>query len=177
MITSTPWTPCSRCSKSKARATPPGRLITGKESPKNLLQLIGRSRLELLVGAIARRLVGAPAQEARRVPEALALHVVVLHLAHALDAQRLPRQVLARAPAALRADLGAFPGMLFHRGSQRAQFFGKGLAHSHGERRGDADMVQDACLVVEAEEQRADRAGLALVPAEPGDDAFRRACV
>ena len=33
--------------------------------------------------------------------ETIALQVVVLHLAHALDPQRLPRQVFARAPAAL----------------------------------------------------------------------------
>ena len=35
--------------------------------------------------------------------EAVALHVIVFHFAHALDAQRLPRQVLAGTPAALPA--------------------------------------------------------------------------
>src|SRR3954469_1260027 len=84
---------------SRASATRLGRPTIGK----NLLQLVSGRDFELVVAAIAGRLVGAPAQEDRRVAEAVALQVVVLHLAHALDAQRLPRQVLARAPAAMPA--------------------------------------------------------------------------
>src|SRR5207344_3380799 len=66
-------------------------------------ELVGPRDLELAVAAVLRPLVRAPAQKGRRVAEALALQVIVFHLAHALDAQRLPRQVLARAPAALPA--------------------------------------------------------------------------
>jgi inner membrane protein len=50
-----------------------------------------------------RRLVGSPADERRRVAEAVALEMVVLDLADALGTQRLPRQVLAGAPAARRS--------------------------------------------------------------------------
>src|SRR6185503_19582933 len=74
---------------------------------EDALELVGAGHLELGVAAVLRLLVGTPAQEDRGVAEAVALHVVVLHLAHALDAQRLPRQVLARAPAALGAGHAA----------------------------------------------------------------------
>ena len=66
-------------------------------------KLESRSDFELIVAAVLRRLVVAPAKKRRRMPEAIALHVVVLHLAHALDAQRLPRQIFARTPSALSA--------------------------------------------------------------------------
>ena len=78
--------------------------ITTARAP---LELVGRRDFELIVAAVLRPLVGPPAQEDRRVAEAIALHVVVLHLADALDPQRLPRQVLAGAPAALRAGHAA----------------------------------------------------------------------
>src|SRR6185437_14566925 len=70
---------------------------------ENLLELVSGRDLELVVAAIRRRLVRAPAHEHRRVAEAVALQVVVLHLAHALGPQRLPREILARAPAAVAA--------------------------------------------------------------------------
>src|SRR5215471_14896127 len=69
---------------------------------EHLLELVGRRDLELVVAAFVGPLVGPPAHEDRGMAKAVALQVVVLHLAHALDAQRLPRQILARAPAALR---------------------------------------------------------------------------
>ena len=113
--------------------------------------------------------------------EAIALQVVVLHLADALDAQRLPRQILAGAPAALRAghavDLGRRLGPLAPRmalervHAQRRQLLGQLLAHRHRERRRHADVLQAAAVVVEAEQQRADLVVAALVPAEAGDDA------
>jgi hypothetical protein len=52
---------------------------------------------------VARRLVGPPTKERRRVAEAVAFQVVVLHLADALGAQWLPREVLLATLAALRA--------------------------------------------------------------------------
>src|SRR5262245_49972551 len=57
--------------------------------------------LELIVTAILRALVGPPALEHGRVPETVALEMVVFDLAHALHAQGLPGEVLALAPAAL----------------------------------------------------------------------------
>src|SRR5215218_10419334 len=66
-------------------------------------QLERRRDLELIVAAVLGAAVGAPAQEGRRMPEAIPLQVVVLHFADPLDAQRLPRQILAGAPAALAA--------------------------------------------------------------------------
>src|SRR5439155_15121116 len=74
-----------------------GTLVARAE---DALQLVGRSDLELVVAADLRPLVGAPADELRRVPEARALHVVVGDLAHALGPERLPAQILAAVPAA-----------------------------------------------------------------------------
>ena len=84
---------CRRCGRLRSRST---------RDEKTFSSSIRRRDLELVVAAVARPLVGPPAQEDRGVAEAIALQVVVLHLAHPLDPQRLPRQVLARAPAALR---------------------------------------------------------------------------
>src|SRR6266566_1827873 len=69
---------------------------------KHFFELVGAGDLELIVATLLCRLVGPPAQEDRRVAKALALEMVVLHLAHPLDAQRLPGEILAGAPAALR---------------------------------------------------------------------------
>src|SRR5262249_5200976 len=107
-----PHQPAARPGKSAPASGAPG------PRRENLLELIGAGGLELVVAAFRRRLVRAPAQKRGRVAEAVALQVIVFHLAHALDAQRLPRQVLARAPAALAArhalraalgGLGPFP--------------------------------------------------------------------
>ena len=70
---------------------------------EDLRELVRRRDLELIVAAVRRLLVEPPALEDRGVAEPRALHVVVLHLADALDPQRLPRQILAGAPAALAA--------------------------------------------------------------------------
>ena len=67
------------------------------------LQFVRRDDLELVVAARLRRLVGTPADEGGRVTEAVALQMVVPDLADPLGAKRLPREVLARAPAAGRA--------------------------------------------------------------------------
>ncbi len=79
------------------------RPLSVRTRAEDLRELVRRRDLELIVAAVVRLPVGPPAQEHRRVPEAIALQVVVLHLAHALDPQRLPRQILAGAPAALPA--------------------------------------------------------------------------
>ena len=82
---------------------PPGRPMparpAGPHVAEDLAQLVRRGLLELVVAAVGRRLVRAPALERRRVPEAVALEVVVGDLGDALGAERLPRQVLAAVPA------------------------------------------------------------------------------
>src|SRR5437762_10902305 len=70
---------------------------------EDLLELVRRRDFELIVTAVGGRLVGPPALKDRGVPESPPLHVIVFDLADALDAQRLPRQILAGAPAALTA--------------------------------------------------------------------------
>src|SRR5215211_1684041 len=97
---------CSMCRRQsgprRSRAIPTMRLrLSGRVRPENLLELVRGRDLELIVAAVGRRLVGTPPLKDRGVAKAVALHVVVLHFAHALDSQRLPRQILARAPAAL----------------------------------------------------------------------------
>src|SRR5262249_37728123 len=69
---------------------------TGAE---HALQLVGGRDLQVVVAAVPRALVGAPAQELGGVPEASPLHVVVSDLADALGPERLPAQVLAAIPA------------------------------------------------------------------------------
>ena len=66
-------------------------------------------RLDLRPRALLRLLVGAQAQEARPVPEAVALELVVAHLADELRADRHPVELLARRPAALPARDAARP--------------------------------------------------------------------
>src|SRR5262245_33959797 len=92
---------CSTCPRRsgqlRKRSIPTISQTTGRDSTKrsgsaeNLLELERRRDLELFVGAVGRRLVWTPSFKDGGVAEPRALHVVVLHLAHALDAQRLPR--------------------------------------------------------------------------------------
>ena len=117
--------------------------------------------------------------------EAGPLHMVVAHLGDELGAQRLPRQILPLAPTALRSRpaLSGFglvderpftPRMPFERvDSIRRQKLDQLAALDVGEAGRDADMLQGAGVVMETEEQRADRDALVpLVPAESGDDAI-----
>src|SRR5204862_3843535 len=69
----------------------------------DLPQLHGDGCIELLVGARRRRAVGTPTLEPGRVPEAVTLEVLVRDLGDELDAHRLPTEVLARVPPALRS--------------------------------------------------------------------------
>ena len=84
------YDPCERVAVRPARAA----------RAEDALELVRRRDLQLVVAAILRPLVGAPAHEVRGVPEARALHVVVGDLADALGPQRLPAQILAAIPAA-----------------------------------------------------------------------------
>src|SRR6185295_8248033 len=76
---------------------------TALPRPENLLELVSARDFELVVAAFAWRLVRSPAQENRGVAKAVSLQMIVLDFADALDAQRLPGKILARAPAALSA--------------------------------------------------------------------------
>src|SRR5512145_1431363 len=139
------------------------RSAVGAARPENLLELVRRRNLELVVSAFVCRLVGPPPQKRRGVPEPVALQMVVLHLADALDAERLPRQILAGAPAAVATRhtlsasfrLGPFaPWMCLQRvRPQRLQLFDERLACSHRERGSHADVVQPAFVVVQPQEQ------------------------
>ena len=57
---------------------------------EHFLESIRRRDLELIVAAGLRRLVRPPAQKDRRVAEAVALQMVVLHFADPLDPDGLP---------------------------------------------------------------------------------------
>src|SRR6187455_1325923 len=100
---------------------------------EDLLQRVRRDDLELVVTACSRRLVGTPADEGRRVTKAIALQVVVLDLADALRAKRLPCEVLARAPAAGRAG-HALRGLPRRRGLRRRVLLGPAAPGVVGER-------------------------------------------
>jgi hypothetical protein len=82
---------------------------------EDLLELVRSRDLELVIPAIDRRLVRTPPLKDRRVAEPIALHVVVLHLAHALDSKRLPREVLSGAPTALATGHARHPLATGHR--------------------------------------------------------------
>src|SRR5206468_11303571 len=133
---------------------------------EDALQLVRRRDLELIVPAVGGLPVGTPALKDRGVPEPRPLHVVVFDLADALDPQRFPREVLARAPPALAAghaghlraiEFGPLPpGMILERAlPERRELFDELPAHRHRERRGHADVMERAFRVVESQKQRA----------------------
>src|SRR5260221_651683 len=75
----------------------------GATCPENLLELERGRNLQLIVATLACLLVRPPAEKRGRMPKAIALEVIVLHLADAFDADGLPGKILARAPPALPA--------------------------------------------------------------------------
>jgi hypothetical protein len=61
------------------------------EVASRLLQVDGRySMRQLLEGALLRRLVGPPSNQARAVTKAIAGYVIIAHFDHQPGAQRLP---------------------------------------------------------------------------------------
>ena len=109
---------------------------------RKLRQLLRRNDFELGVRAVARLLVRAPPAKLRRVTEAAALHVLVSDFDHQFGTQRLPRQVLALAPAALAARHAMFGftarwcllGPMLSRGERRARSCGtaRGIRPARG---------------------------------------------
>src|SRR5665213_2371249 len=77
------------------------QLFRSSAGTEDLVQFGGHRRVQLDIGARIRFLVRTPADEGRRVPEAVDLEVVVGDLHHQLGAYGLPAEVFARAPAAL----------------------------------------------------------------------------
>src|SRR5207244_1631897 len=176
-----PREPAARAAQAPAASGAP------RPRREDLVELVGARDLELIVTAVGGPLVRPPAQERRGVSKAIALQVVVLDLAHPFDPQRLPREILTGAPAALppghaaalRVCLRPFPPrMLVERVlAQRRELVHELFAHRHRERRGHADVLQPAAAVVEAQEERPDRVLAGLVPTESRYHAFRGARV
>src|SRR5438105_2370256 len=77
--------------------------LLGSRAPEDPRELVRGRFLELIVAAVAGLFVGPPALERRRVPEPVALEVIVRNLCHAFEPQRLPGQVLAPVPTRGRA--------------------------------------------------------------------------
>src|SRR5262245_40253040 len=138
-------------------ATPTGR-------GEDLLELVRSRDLELIVLAVGWSFVGAPALKDRGVAEAVPLHVVVLHLADALQTKRLPGQILAGAPPALAARHAGrtrlvqvrpvAPRMVFERPLPQWRELLRQLATPrHRERRRDADVMEPTLSIVESQEE------------------------
>src|SRR5438105_8411727 len=163
-----------------ARRAGVGRLDPSS-SLEDLPQLGGRGFLELIVAAFRRRLVWPPAQEGRRVAKAISLQVIVSDFADALDAQRLPAQVLALVPARRGAGHALVPcpvcpfapGMVLRRSfAQRRQLLDQLAPPLRREGRRHADVLEPDALVVETEQKRSHhRPGPILVPAKTRHDA------
>src|SRR5205085_1032090 len=137
----------------------------------------------------------------RGMTKPIALHVIVRDLDHELRPQRFPRKIIALAPATHRTGLslrnsGSFallwmmgrvrlplgpltPGMIGDGVvAIRRQKLDQLLAPDVGEARADADVLQLAGVVVQAEQQGTNGALLAaFVPTESGDDTIAFALV
>src|SRR6185369_13750457 len=134
-----------------------------------------------LISAVAWLLITSPPSKLRRVPEAIALHVLVSNLNHKLNSQRLPRQILPRTPATLRARYPFrkiitrpfFPRMIGERVLPvRLQKLHQLDALLIGKTRAHTNVLQVARVVVESQQQRSDTIAVTLfVPAETSHDA------
>src|ERR1043166_1610375 len=110
----------------------------------------GRFRPQLILAALLRRLVRPPAQEFGAVAEAAAGDMVVAHFGDQLGPQRLPFAGPLGAPAARPA--GRIAGEARRR-DQLLQLSGQRLLVLGRDRRGEADMIEPALLVIEAEQR------------------------
>src|SRR6476469_3606286 len=103
---------CRTCRRSCARRrnrwiptlSPSTQRASALRTPraKNLLEVVSARDFELVVTAIGRAFIRAPPQKRGGMAKAVALQMIVLDLAHALDPQGLPGKILAPRPAALR---------------------------------------------------------------------------
>src|SRR5688572_29205522 len=136
--------------------------------PHQLLELGWRQwRGELLASALPRRLVRAAAEQPGAVAEAARGDLVVHDFDYHLRLQRLPLGGAVGRPAARTARrVAGEPGRL----DQPLQLFGPYRPILAGDRGGEADMMEQAGMVVEAEQQRSDQLVVAAV-AEAADNA------
>src|SRR5438876_6047609 len=124
---------------------------------------------DLSPGAVLRILVRPPAEEARAVPEAVLLKLVVAHLADELRLDRVPVELFAARPAALPAGDAITADR--SRRAQLRQLFLELAANRRREAGTVADEVEPTLRVVEAEEERRDPAFGLVAPAEADDQA------
>src|SRR5688500_14380019 len=138
--------------------------------PPDLGDELARTRLplDLLECALPRRLVGAPADELRAMAEPAAAHMIVAHLDDQLGPKRLPLPGPLRRPAARPARRIAGESRA---AAERLELARQHLALAPVNGRREADMVEQACLVVEAEEQRPDELAVRAVT-EAADNAI-----
>ena len=123
-------------------------------------------RPQLAPRAVPRLLVLAPADQLRAVAEAVALHLVVAHLDHQLRPERRLLELARSPPVRLREP----PVGCVDEQRQHAPRDVLPRPRRDGAR---ADVVELAVLAIEPEQQRRDRARVALPP-QPDDDAVRR---
>src|SRR5262249_20552390 len=128
---------------------------------------------ELVHGALARRFVGPPAQKFRSVAETVSGKMVVANLDHELRFQRLPLRRAAGGPSAWTVGRAAGDS---RRRAESLEFQRERLLVGRRDRRGEAHVVQEAILAVEAEQERSDH-GFALVIPETADHAVGAAIV
>ena len=109
---------------------------------------------DLLHGALPWRFFRAPAEESRAVTEAASGEVIELNFDHQPGSERLPLRGTSGAPAA-----GASGGFAREAGGldQLLQFPGQGKAIVLVDRRGEADVIELAFVVVETQQERADQ--------------------
>src|SRR3954452_418867 len=158
----------SGCSTSSTTSYVDSLMLVILDPPSSTAENLGKvvvdRLLELFVAARLRVPVRPPTLELGGVPEAAALHVVVADLQHALRSQRHERQVLARAPPALRAGhpVGVRDGPvrpLTPRvlgevlDDQRLQLLDQLGPRGRSEGRRHADVLQPALVVVQTEQQ------------------------
>ena len=161
-----------------AHRSPPG--VGAQDSG----EVVAGRLVQLTVAAALGVAVGAPPFEVRGVPEAPALHVVVLHLQHPLGAQRGEAEVLALAPSALGAGhavgvggeelVPPAPRVVGDVADQRLELLPQLGAPRRREAGRDPDVLELAVVVVQPEQQRADqrllgRGGLVLAVAGEHD--------
>jgi hypothetical protein len=111
---------------------------------------------QLIEGALPRGFVGPPSQEPCAVAEAVAGEMIVLDLDHQPRLQRFPFPGALRAPAAGSTRRIARES---RRSDKLLETLGEGRLFLAGECGGEADVMKQAGLVIEAEQERPPRAG------------------
>jgi ferritin-like metal-binding protein YciE len=134
---------------------------------------IGFALPDLRQRALFGRLVGAPTQKPCAMAKALAAEMIVADFDHELRPQRLPfARTFGRPAAGAARRIAGEAG----RADQRHQLFGERRLILVLDRRGEADMMQQAAGIVESQQERADDTS-ALVVAETADDAVGAAVI